>query len=170
MYVFILTFILYRIPVAFPEGLDGSVKIRVISGKSHGVESPVRPLGGCWYFHVIFSKKSTIFQHLRRSLHPLCPGQTDANSCTSCGVDILHLHLEGIHHYRRQYNANRRFQHYCSLCRWHANRSKSDCHWGRHRVCFSVYFFNNCVWDHLLRANRSLESLSTRQFSSMVHS
>ncbi|KAK7467090.1 RNA pol II transcription cofactor [Stygiomarasmius scandens] len=53
-----------QIPVAFPEGPDGSVKIRVISGKSHGVESPVRPLGGCWYFHVIFSKKSTIFQHL----------------------------------------------------------------------------------------------------------
>jgi len=68
--VFILTFILYRIPVAFPEGPDGSVKIRVISGKSHGVESPVRPLGGCWYFHVIFSKKSTIFQHLRKSLPP----------------------------------------------------------------------------------------------------
>lgn len=41
------------------------MKIRVISGKSHGVESPVRPLGGCWYFHVIFSKLGTIFQDIR---------------------------------------------------------------------------------------------------------
>jgi len=28
------------------------------------VESPVRPLGGCWYFHFIFDKKSTIFQDI----------------------------------------------------------------------------------------------------------
>ncbi|OJT15749.1 Pirin [Trametes pubescens] len=53
-----------QIPEAYPQGKDGSVKIRVISGKSHGVESPVRPLGGCWYFHVIFNKPGTIFQEI----------------------------------------------------------------------------------------------------------
>ncbi|KAI0807127.1 RmlC-like cupin domain-containing protein [Fomes fomentarius] len=53
-----------QIPEAFPQGKDGPVKIRVISGKSHGAESPVRPLGGCWYFHVIFSQPSTVFQEL----------------------------------------------------------------------------------------------------------
>ncbi|KAI0695929.1 RmlC-like cupin domain-containing protein [Cytidiella melzeri] len=53
-----------QIPEAFPHGTDGGVKVRVISGVSHGVESPVRPLGGCWYFHMVFSKKSTIFQDL----------------------------------------------------------------------------------------------------------
>lgn len=52
------------IPIAYPEGPDGPVRIRVISGKSFGVESPVRPLGGCWYFHVIFDKKSKIFHEL----------------------------------------------------------------------------------------------------------
>ena len=54
-----------QIPTAYPEGPDGPVRVKVISGKSHGVESPVRPLGGCWYFHVIFDKKATIFQDLR---------------------------------------------------------------------------------------------------------
>lgn len=54
-----------KIPTAYPEGPEGPVKVKVISGKSHGVESPVRPLGGCWYFHVIFNKKSTIFQEIR---------------------------------------------------------------------------------------------------------
>lgn len=54
-----------EIPEAFPEGPDGGVKIRVISGKSHGIESPVRPLGGCWFFHIIFKKKATIFQPIR---------------------------------------------------------------------------------------------------------
>ncbi|THU90703.1 hypothetical protein K435DRAFT_830125 [Dendrothele bispora CBS 962.96] len=53
-----------QIPTAYPEGPEGPVKIRVISGKSHGVESPVRPLGGCWYFHAIFDKKATIFQDI----------------------------------------------------------------------------------------------------------
>ncbi|KAL7283313.1 hypothetical protein ACG7TL_002742 [Trametes sanguinea] len=53
-----------QIPVAYPQGEDGPVKIKVISGKSHGVESPVRPLGGCWYFHVIFSKAASVFQDL----------------------------------------------------------------------------------------------------------
>ena len=55
-----------RIPTAFPEGPDGGVKIKVISGKTYGVESPVRPLGGCWYFHVIFDRKDkSIFQDIR---------------------------------------------------------------------------------------------------------
>ncbi len=54
-----------RIPIAYPEGPDGPVSIKVISGKSHGVESPVRPLGGCWYFHVSFKAKGTIFQDIR---------------------------------------------------------------------------------------------------------
>ncbi|KLO07969.1 hypothetical protein SCHPADRAFT_835900 [Schizopora paradoxa] len=54
-----------QIPSAYPLGPDGGVQIKVISGKSHGVESPVRPLGGCWYFHVIFNKKDTsIFQDI----------------------------------------------------------------------------------------------------------
>ncbi|GLB35000.1 putative pirin family protein [Lyophyllum shimeji] len=53
-----------QIPTAYPDGPDGAVKIKVISGISHGVESPVRPLGGCWYFHVIFSGKTAIFQDI----------------------------------------------------------------------------------------------------------
>ncbi|KJA20198.1 hypothetical protein HYPSUDRAFT_43310 [Hypholoma sublateritium FD-334 SS-4] len=53
-----------RVPIAYPEGPSGPVKIKVISGKSHGIESPVRPLGGCWYFHIIFEKDGTIFQDL----------------------------------------------------------------------------------------------------------
>lgn len=52
------------IPIAYPEGPDGPVRIKVISGKSFGVESPVRPLGGCWYFHIIFDKKSQVFHDL----------------------------------------------------------------------------------------------------------
>jgi len=54
----------HEIPTAYPEGEEGPVKVKVISGKSHGVESPVRPLGGCWFFHVIFSRKGTIFQDI----------------------------------------------------------------------------------------------------------
>lgn len=52
------------IPSAFPNGPDGGIQIKVISGKSHGVESPVRPLGGCWYFHYIFKKKGIVFQDI----------------------------------------------------------------------------------------------------------
>ncbi|KAI0064616.1 pirin domain-containing protein [Artomyces pyxidatus] len=47
-----------NIPSVYPDGPDGP-QIKVISGKSHGVESPVRPLGGCWYFHAIFKNKAT---------------------------------------------------------------------------------------------------------------
>jgi len=57
--------ILIRIPTAYPSGPDGPIKVKVISGKSHGVESPVRPLGGCWYFHIIFDKEGTMFQGIR---------------------------------------------------------------------------------------------------------
>ncbi|KAF9053586.1 hypothetical protein BDZ89DRAFT_1088142 [Hymenopellis radicata] len=54
-----------EIPTAYPEGEGGPVKIKVISGKTYGVESPVRSLGGCWYFHVIFDKAgTTIFPEL----------------------------------------------------------------------------------------------------------
>jgi len=53
-----------QIPVAYPEGVDGPVEVKVLSGKSHGVESPVRPLGGCWFFHILFKQKGTMFQDL----------------------------------------------------------------------------------------------------------
>lgn len=53
-----------QIPTALPEGADGPVQIKVISGKSHGVESPVRPLGGCWYFHIIFTSQGSVFQDI----------------------------------------------------------------------------------------------------------
>ena len=59
--------ITFRVREAFPQGEDGPVKVRVISGKSHGVESPVRPLGGCWYFHVLFKEPGMIFQEIRKS-------------------------------------------------------------------------------------------------------
>ena len=54
-----------KIPTAYPEGPDGPLKIKIISGQSHGVTSPVNPVGGCWYFHFIFKNKSTFFQDLR---------------------------------------------------------------------------------------------------------
>ena len=57
------------IPSAFPDGPDGP-EIRVISGKSHGKESPVRPLGGCWYFHAKFKQPGKIFQTLRKDDFP----------------------------------------------------------------------------------------------------
>ncbi|KZS99288.1 hypothetical protein SISNIDRAFT_448177 [Sistotremastrum niveocremeum HHB9708] len=53
-----------NIPSAWPSGQDGGVEVKVISGISHGVESPVRPLGGCWYFHIKFHKAGRIFQHI----------------------------------------------------------------------------------------------------------
>lgn len=53
-----------QIPTAFPEGPDGPLKVKIISGQSHGVTSPVNPVGGCWYFHFIFNKKSSFFQDL----------------------------------------------------------------------------------------------------------
>ncbi|KAJ8594308.1 hypothetical protein M405DRAFT_784754 [Rhizopogon salebrosus TDB-379] len=53
------------IPTAQPEGKDGGIDIKVISGKSHGVESPVRPLGGCWFFHVTMKNAgTTMFQDI----------------------------------------------------------------------------------------------------------
>jgi len=53
-----------EIPAAYPEGTEGPVRIKVISGKSHGVESPVKPFGGCWYLHFIFNSKTTVFQEI----------------------------------------------------------------------------------------------------------
>jgi redox-sensitive bicupin YhaK (pirin superfamily) len=64
--------LLSSIPSAFPDGPDGP-EIRVISGKSHGQESPVRPLGGCWYFHVKFKKLGRVFQALRKHHLSLSP-------------------------------------------------------------------------------------------------
>ncbi|THH07440.1 hypothetical protein EW145_g3383 [Phellinidium pouzarii] len=52
------------IPSAFPRGPDGGIEIKVISGKSFDIESPVRPLGGCWFFHIIMKKGGTFFQEL----------------------------------------------------------------------------------------------------------
>ncbi|CAE6440148.1 hypothetical protein ACGC1H_004715 [Rhizoctonia solani] len=54
-----------EIPTAFPEGPDGPVQVKVISGKSFGVESPVKHLGGCWYMDFQFKASETaVFQHL----------------------------------------------------------------------------------------------------------
>jgi len=53
-----------EIPKAYPEGEDGPSMVKIISGKSHGKESPVRHLGGCWFFHFIFTRQSTIFQEI----------------------------------------------------------------------------------------------------------
>ncbi|KAI6109151.1 RmlC-like cupin domain-containing protein [Pisolithus croceorrhizus] len=53
------------IPTAYPGGPDGPIKVKVISGKSHGIESPVRPLGGCWFLHVTMEKSgATMFQDI----------------------------------------------------------------------------------------------------------
>jgi redox-sensitive bicupin YhaK (pirin superfamily) len=54
-----------EIPSAFPEGEDGPVEVKIISGESHGISSPVRPLGGCWYMDIKLKKKgATVFQEL----------------------------------------------------------------------------------------------------------
>ncbi|KAG8848438.1 hypothetical protein FRB96_001224 [Tulasnella sp. 330] len=54
-----------NIPNAFPEGPDGPSEIVVISGKSHGIESPVRHLGGCWYLDIkLKTKGATVFQDI----------------------------------------------------------------------------------------------------------
>ncbi|KAJ7162923.1 RmlC-like cupin domain-containing protein [Mycena filopes] len=54
-----------KIPTAFPAGKKGGVSVKVISGISHGVESPVRPLGGCWYLHWTFTQKDVgVFQDI----------------------------------------------------------------------------------------------------------
>ncbi|KAG8970800.1 hypothetical protein FRC03_000017 [Tulasnella sp. 419] len=54
-----------QIPSAYPQGEDGPVEIKVISGKSHGVESPVRHLGGCWYLDLkLKGKGATVFQDI----------------------------------------------------------------------------------------------------------
>jgi len=52
------------IPTAYPEGEDGPA-ITIISGESHGATSPVRPIGGCWYFDIKFKKAGqSIFQSI----------------------------------------------------------------------------------------------------------
>lgn len=57
------------------------MKIKVISGRSFGVESPVKPLGGCWFFHITFSKKSVIFHKVRAVTSPLHISLTHEFSC-----------------------------------------------------------------------------------------
>ncbi|KAI6036627.1 RmlC-like cupin domain-containing protein [Pisolithus microcarpus] len=53
------------IPTAYPNGPDGPIKVKVISGKSHGIESPVRPLGGCWFLRVTMERSgATMFQDI----------------------------------------------------------------------------------------------------------
>lgn len=75
------------IPVAY---LNGSINVRVISGKCHGVESPVQPLGGCWYFHVTIKKAGdNLFQDIRE-LSP-SSGEHGWTSFCSCWLDILYL-------------------------------------------------------------------------------
>ncbi|CAE6449955.1 unnamed protein product [Rhizoctonia solani] len=52
-------------PVKHLEGPDGPVQVKVISGKSFGVESPVKHLGGCWYMDFQFkASETTVFQDL----------------------------------------------------------------------------------------------------------
>lgn len=41
-----------QVPTAYPLGPDGPAEVKVISGKSFGVESPVRHVGGCWYLDI----------------------------------------------------------------------------------------------------------------------
>ncbi|KAG8927197.1 hypothetical protein FRC02_008404 [Tulasnella sp. 418] len=54
-----------QIPHAFPEGPEGPSEIIVISGKSHGMESPVRHIGGCWYLDVKLKQKgASVFQDI----------------------------------------------------------------------------------------------------------
>ncbi|QRW00330.1 dicarboxylic amino acid permease [Ceratobasidium sp. AG-Ba] len=54
-----------QIPSAFPESPDGPIEIKIISGKSFGVESPVKHLGGCWYMDFQFkASDATVFQEL----------------------------------------------------------------------------------------------------------
>jgi len=54
-----------KIPTAFPEGPEGPSEIVVISGKSYGVESPVRHLGGCWYMDIKLKRKGAeVFQEI----------------------------------------------------------------------------------------------------------
>ncbi|KAH9817690.1 RmlC-like cupin domain-containing protein [Melampsora americana] len=43
--------------------LDNGVIVKVISGSSHGIDSPVRHLGGCWYFDIRLPHPSSrVFQ------------------------------------------------------------------------------------------------------------
>lgn len=60
-----------EIPTAYPQGKEGPSEVIVISGKSHGVESPVRHLGGCWYLDVKLKTSSDgtraqVFQDIRK--------------------------------------------------------------------------------------------------------
>jgi len=57
-----------RIPKVYPQG-DNGPEITVIAGRSHGVESEVKTLGGCWYLDINLKQKgSSVFQELRKSV------------------------------------------------------------------------------------------------------
>ncbi|TIA82793.1 hypothetical protein E3P98_01189 [Wallemia ichthyophaga] len=52
-----------QIPRAYPHGQDGNVVVKILSGESYGVSSPVRQRAGCWYFQVDLKEKgATYFQ------------------------------------------------------------------------------------------------------------
>lgn len=59
-----------QVPTAYPLGPDGPAEVKVISGKSFGVESPVRHLGGCWYLDIKLKAggeaKAEFFQDIRK--------------------------------------------------------------------------------------------------------
>ena len=80
------------IPTAYPEGEDGPA-ITIISGESHGVTSPVRPVGGCWYFDIKFKKAGqSIFQPIRASLYFIKVGTTSDHRCNQ-RADGPHLYI-----------------------------------------------------------------------------
>ena len=60
------------LPRAYPQGESGPVEIKIISGDSHGVSSPIRQRGGCWYFDIkLKSKGANVFQPLPKGWNAL---------------------------------------------------------------------------------------------------
>lgn len=54
-----------QLPRAYPQGNDGDVEIKVISGETNGVKSPVTVCAGCWYFDITLKKKGAqVFQDI----------------------------------------------------------------------------------------------------------
>ncbi|TIB79248.1 Mov34-domain-containing protein [Wallemia mellicola] len=54
-----------QLPRAYPQGNDGDVEIKVISGETNGVKSPVTVCAGCWYFDISLKKKGAqVFQDI----------------------------------------------------------------------------------------------------------
>ena len=85
-----LTLSCSSIPIAYPKGKGGGIDIKVISGKSHGVESPVRPLSGCWFLHVTMRKAgAAMFQDIR--MYSLILQSSDLTLVNSCRLDGFRL-------------------------------------------------------------------------------